>query len=269
MSLSISGKTAIVTGAGSGLGLAIARRFIDEGANVVLADPSEKKLKTGAEDLLDRDDARIFAGDLCERLTVANLLSVTLDAFDRVDILVNAARDFTLSDPLDTSDSSIQECFERNLMAGLRLSQIVARRMIAQAEEQAPEKGADAGCILSLGSIAAQVTQPQLLGWSIASAGVEAMTRALAVGLAPHQIRVNCIAVGSVLTASLREQMSENGDYRAAVESGTPLRRLGTLAEVTGAAQFLCSPAAGFVTGQVLTIDGGRSITDPVQRPAH
>lgn len=269
MSLSISGKTAIVTGAASGLGQAIARRFLDEGANVVLADPIEKKLKASAEDLQDRDTARIFAGDLCERLTVANLLSATLDAFDRVDILVNASRDFRLSDPLEGSAASTQDCFERNLISGLRLSQAIARRMIAQAEEQPPEKGSDAGCILSLSSIAAQVTQPELLDWSIASAGVEAMTRTLAVALAPHQIRVNCIAVGSVLTASLRDQMAENGDYRAAVEAGTPLRRLGTLAEVAGAAQFLCSPSAGFVTGQILTIDGGRSILDAVQRPAH
>jgi len=268
MSLSISGKTVIVTGAAAGLGQAIARRFLDEGARVVLADSSEKKLKAACDDLIDRDEARLYAGDLRERLTQANLLSATLDAFDRVDILVNAARCFGVGDPLDPSDPAVDEAMGQNLIATLRLSQAVAKRMIAQAED-ADSRSGEAGAIVTLGSIAARITQPELLGWSIASAGIEAMTRSLAVALAPHQVRVNAVALGSVLTASLRERIAEHPDWREAIIAGTPLGRLGTLAEVTGAVQFLASPAAGFMTGQVLTIDGGRSLRDPVQRPAH
>lgn len=268
MTLSIAGKTAIVTGAGSGLGQAIARRFLDEGANVVLADSSEKKLKSGSDDLQGHENARLFCGDLRARLTMANLLSATIDAFDRVDILVNGARLFTTGDPLDPADDTVEEAIQENLIAGLRLSQLVARRMIAQAGDS-PEKGVEQGCIVSLGSIATRITQPELLGWSIASAGIEAMTRSLAMALAAHSIRVNAIAVGSVLTASLRDQLAEHPDYRESILAGTPLNRLGSMAEIAGAAQFLCAPAAGFMTGQVLTIDGGRSLRDPVQRPAH
>lgn len=268
MSTSVAGKTVIVTGAGCGLGQAIARRFLDEGANVVLTDANEKRLKSNCEDLAGRDTARLFAGDLREKLNVANLLSATLDAFDRVDVLVNGARHVLLTDPLDPADPSVDDSLSLNLIATLRLSQAVARRMIAQAGEAA-EKPGEAGCIVSLGSIAAQVMQPDMLGWSLASAGIEAMTRTLAVALAPHQIRVNAVAVGSVLSASLRDQMTEHPDWREAIVKGTPLRRLGTAAEVAGVVQFLASPAAGFMTGQVVTVDGGRALMDPVQHPAH
>ena len=93
MSYSISGKTAIITGAANGVGLAIARHFVDQGANVVLVDRDESKLKTEVASFSGADEHAIFfAGDLRERLTLANLLSATVDAFDRVDILVNATR---------------------------------------------------------------------------------------------------------------------------------------------------------------------------------
>ncbi|KPQ06073.1 MAG: 7-alpha-hydroxysteroid dehydrogenase [Rhodobacteraceae bacterium HLUCCA12] len=270
MSFSITGKTAIVTGAASGIGHSIARRFLDQGANVVLADLSEKRLKANCEELAERENARLFVGDLRERLTVANLLSATIDAFDRVDILVNAARQFTVTDPLDPADKTVDDALSQNLMVALRLSQAVARRMITQAEEDNDdERRTHAGAIVNLSSIAAQRTQPELLAYSISTAASEQMTRALAVALAPHHIRVNAIALGSVMSASLRDCIADNPDYRDSIIDGTPLHRIATAAEVAEAAQFLASSAAGFVTGQILSFDGGRGLLDAVQRPAH
>jgi len=102
MSFSISGKTAIITGSANGVGLAIARHFTDQGANVVMADRDEGKLKSEVATMSGADEKVIFfAGDLRERLTIANLLSATVDAFDRVDILINATRQCVCSDPLD------------------------------------------------------------------------------------------------------------------------------------------------------------------------
>ena len=104
MSFSIDGKTAIVTGAANGVGLAIGRHFADQGANVMFADMDEARLAKEIGETDEDGRIRYFAGDLREKLTLANLLSATLDAFDRVDILVNASRQLMPSDPLDMDD---------------------------------------------------------------------------------------------------------------------------------------------------------------------
>lgn len=269
MSFSIAGKTAIVTGAGLGIGHAIARRFADEGANVVFCDMNEKRLKSAEEDLADLPNCRLFVGDLREKLALANLLSTTIDAFDRVDILVNATRSFATTDPLDPADNSVETLLSQSLMVALRTSQAVARRMIQQAGRLEGSRGAEAGSILTITSIAGQRTQPELLGYSIANAAIEQMTRSLAVALAPQAIRVNAIGIGSIMSGTLRDTISQHPEYREAILAGTPMGRIGTASEVAELAQFLSSSAAGFLTGQVVGLDGGRSALDRVQRPAH
>lgn len=274
MSFSVEGKTAIITGAASGIGHAIARHFVDQGAKVILADMSDKRLKTNCDDLCSRENVRLFVGDLRERLTVANLLSATIDAFERVDILINAARSFVLSDPLDPADETVDEALAQNLTVALQVSRAVARRLVTQAEAEngddaTDKRRADAGTIVNFSSIAAHRTQAELLGYSISTAAAEQMTRTLAVALARHHIRVNAIALGSVMSASLKDHLSEHPDYRDSILGGTPLRRIGTAQEVAEAVQFLASTASGFMTGQVLNFDGGRSLLDAVQRPAH
>ena len=105
MTLSIAGKTAIVTGSAKGIGLAIARHFVDLGANVMFADIDEARLESELGEAAQEDGPlRYFAGDLSQKLTAANLLSATVDAFDRIDILVNANRDFAITDPLNPED---------------------------------------------------------------------------------------------------------------------------------------------------------------------
>ena len=272
MTFSLSGKTAIISGAAAGIGHAIARHFLDEGANVVFADMTQKSVKAGCDDFSDHPNARLFAGDLREKLNIANLVSTAIDAFDRVDILINASRLFGTTDPLDPADTSVDDMLSRNLLVPLRLSQAVARRMIAQAAEDAEgdeKRPHDAGTIVNVTSIAAHRTQPELLAFSLSNAAAEQMTRSLAVTLAPHGIRVNAIAVGSVMSASLREVLAEHSDYRASIIAGTPLHRIGTSNEVAETAQFLATSASGFITGQVIGVDGGRSVLDTVQRPAH
>lgn len=257
-----------MTGAANGVGLAIARHFAASGANVVFADRDEARLteevgEIGAED----GRVRMFAGDLREKLTVANLLSATIDAFDRVDILVNASRQIVPSDPLSEKDDAVELLLNQNLLAGLRLSQAFARRMIQQAEDA--EEGAPAGSIINLSSIAARRTHPSLLGYSISAAAMDQMTRSLAVALAPHRIRVNAVAFGSVMSASLHDTLKEHEDYRDEITRHTPLARIAAASEVAEVAQFLASEGSGFMTGQILTVDGGRTLVDPVETPAH
>ena len=194
MGFSVAGKTAIVTGAANGVGLAIGRHFAEAGANVVFADMDEAELaRQVGDDAAKEENVRLYAGDLRQKLTIANLLSATIDAFDQVDILVNASRQMIPSNPLDPEDDSVQVLLEQNLLTSLRLSQLVAKRMIKQAEES---EAACIGSIINLSSIAARRTQPELLAYSVSSAALDQMTRSLAVALADHRIRVNAVAFG-------------------------------------------------------------------------
>jgi 7-alpha-hydroxysteroid dehydrogenase len=270
MSLSIAGKTAIVTGAANGVGLAIARHFVEQGANVMFADRDEAGLEAelGEAQAEEAGNLRYFAGDLRERLTVANLLSATIDAFDRVDILINASRQIMTTDPLDSEDDSVMTLLEQNLLTALRLSQAVAKRMIHQAEE-AEDDARTIGAIVNVGSIAARRTQPELLGYSISAAALDQMTRSLAVSLSHERIRVNGLAVGSVMSSNLTARIREAGELREAIVNATPLGRIAAPSELAETVQYLASDASSFMIGQILTLDGGRTLIDPVVEPAH
>ena len=267
MSFSVAGKTAIVTGAANGVGLAIARHLADAGANVMFADKDEARLRAEVSALGDdTGNIRYFAGDLREKLTIANLLSATLDAFDHVDILVNGARQVIKTSPLDPDDESMSVMLDQNLLSSLKLSQLVARRMIKQG------KNSDKLCIgtiVNLSSIASQRTQSELMAFSVSCAALDQMTRSLAVSLAPERVRVNSVAFGSVMSASLQNYLRENPDHREAILIATPQGRIAGPKEVAAAVQFLASDSSGFVTGEILTVDGGRSLIDAVSTSLH
>ncbi|KNG94119.1 SDR family NAD(P)-dependent oxidoreductase [Pseudaestuariivita atlantica] len=267
MSFSIEGKTAIITGAANGVGLAIARHMAQAGANVMLADMDEARLKDelGAA-TPEEGQMRYFAGDLRKRLTIANLLSATIEAFDQVDILVNASRQVMPTDPLDPEDTSVETMIEQNFLTSFKLTQTVARRMIKQAEGR--EDG-QAGAIVNISSIAARRVHPELMGYSVATAALDQMTRSMAVALAPHRIRVNAVAIGSVMSASLRGTLKNDDTAREQIEEHTPMGRIAGPGELSEAVQFLASDGAGFVTGQIMTVDGGRTLLDPVSAAAH
>lgn len=270
MSFSVSGKTAIVTGAANGLGLAIARHLVDKGANVMFADIDEVRLEDEVgEESRAEGPIRMFAGDLTEKLTISNLLSATVDAFDRVDILVNASRKMVVSDVLSPEADGVEDMWQQNVLTALRLSQMTAKRMIQHGVRAEVEEGTMLGSIINISSITAQHTRAELLGYSMASAAVDQMTRSMAVALAPKGIRVNAVAFGSIMSASLQTALKDNPTFRELIEQGTPLHRIAAPAEMVEAVQFLASDAAGFITGQVLAVDGGRSLIDSVPAPAH
>lgn len=264
MSLSIQGKTAIVTGAGRGIGMSIAQHFVDRGANVVFADADEAALEE-ATSYFGEENPHVlrFAGNMAERLSIANLLSATLDAFDRVDVLVNAHRVVKASDPLETDVDTVEDMLRQNMLAGLRLSQFVAKRMIRQAETS-PEIE-QTGAIVNLSSMAGQHPVPTMLGYSIACAAQEQATRALALALAPHRIRVNGVRFGSIMSHELQIGLKEKAALRDKLVKATPMGRIAASDELAETVHYLVSDAARFVTGQTITVDGGRSLLGPVQ----
>ncbi|HCP80813.1 MAG TPA: oxidoreductase [Octadecabacter sp.] len=267
MSFSIAGKTAIVTGAANGVGLAIGRHFVSQGANVVFADMDEERLEDelGSSEV-EPERYRTFACDLRQKLSINNLMSMAIDSFERVDILVNASRQMVLSDPLNPKEDQVETLLNQNLMTSLRLTQAISKRMIKQAEDQ--EDGT-VGSIINLSSIAARRANPDLLGYSISTAALDQMTRSMAVALAPSRIRVNAVAFGSVMSSSLQQQLKEHDEYRSDIIEHTPLGRIAGPGEVSDAVQYLASDASSFVTGQIITVDGGRTLIDPATSPAH
>jgi 7-alpha-hydroxysteroid dehydrogenase len=262
----LSGKAVIVTGAARGVGLAAARRFVRAGALVTMADMDEVLLEREA-DALSREGgegrALAFAGDTREKLTMTNLVATTIDAWERIDVLVNAGRLLVASDPLDPETDRLEASLRQNVTANLRLTQIVARRMIELAGTEEPEPGDRA--IVNLSSVHAQRSSPGLMAYSVSCAALEQLTRVLALSLAPHRIRVNAIAVGGLPGRSLAAALP-GVDVPEAFEEMVPLGRAGEPQDCAEAALFLASPAASFITGQILGVDGGRQLVDPLAR---
>jgi len=261
----LEGRVAIVTSAAPDVGRALAERFAEEGAQVMLADATDD----GAHgDEVERAESGTeiahFEYKPRDKLYTANLLAATYDRFGRVDILVNAAQSLMATGPfLDLDAEAFDEAVGDNVAGVFQLSQAVAKRMIREAERT----DNPSGVIVNLSSIAAVRTVPTLLTHSVASAALDQLTRSMAASLAPHGIRVNAVSLGGVLTDRLRSAFRDDADLREEMIEVTPLGRLADLAEAADAAVFLASDKASYITGQILSVDGGRTLRDPLASP--
>ncbi len=259
----LAGKTAIVTGAGSDLGRAIALRLAESGARLMLADSSEDALEALVEEIDAPEATAHFSCDLEQKLAVNNLLAATQDSFGRIDILVNAARRSAPGAFVDLAPAEFDQVLAENVRSVFLLAQAVAKKMCAQAEADPTFSGA----MVNITSIAAQRTVPELFAYSVACAALDQLTRSMASSLAENRIRVNGVALGSVMTSTLRAALKERSELRDEMVHVTPLGRIGEVEEVANAVAYLASDEASFVTGQILAVDGGRTVLDPLASP--
>ncbi len=255
-----------MTGAATGVGLAISSHFAEQGANVMFADSDVKSLKSEMDP--SKENTASFAGDFSEKLSRINLLNETVSRFDRVDILVNAARQVTLSNAGSENSEALEEMFKQNFRQHYNLSWLAARKFMEQAKNR-PEGHDSIGAIVNISSIAAQRMVPELVEYSVSCAAQDQLTRSMAVALAPSGIRVNAVSFGSVMSKSLAAKLNSCPGHRDLIANATPLGRIADAKDVASAVQFLASDSSRFVTGQILTVDGGRSLLDRSTSPYH
>jgi 7-alpha-hydroxysteroid dehydrogenase len=264
----LEGKTAIIAGAASGVGRAIARRFAEAGARLMLADTDDTGLGETAAEIesetgtAPENHAR-FTHAIEDKLGVTNLIAATIDNFKRIDVLVTNTRACAPGGLFDLTAAEFDTALNSNIRSAFLQTQLVARRMIQQREAD-PEF---TGALVNISSIAARRTVPDLLAYSVSCAGLDQLTRSTAACLAPLGIRVNAVALGSVMTGNLRQALREREELRDEMVAVTPMGRIGEAAEAAEAALFLASPAAGFITGQIVAVDGGRLVLDPLASP--
>jgi glucose 1-dehydrogenase len=261
--MALDGKTAIVTGGAGGIGYAVAERFLHEGMRVMIADMDAEKGNRAIKDLAKLGDARFVKADVGKSLDVHNLIASTLDALGDIDVLVNNAGIVHGADFLELKEEDFDRVLRVNLKGSFLVGQAVARYMVEKVQGGGP-----AGAIINMSSVNAVFAIADQLAYSVSKGGVNQLTRAMALSLAPHGIRVNAIGPGSIMTDML-ESVNSDPDARERILSRTPMGRIGDPREIASIAAFLASDDASYITGQTIYADGGRlplNYTVPVRR---
>jgi len=245
--LDLTGKTAVVVGGTSGIGSAIALGLAHAGADVIATGRRPEQVKAIAAQIeaVGRRSLSLTL-DVNERASLENLLSAVLEAFGKVDILVNSAGRIKRGPTMESSESEWHEILDTNLMGVLRACQIVGRSMLQKRY----------GRIINITSLNAFVALHEVAAYAASKAAVQSLTRSLAVEWASHGVCVNAIAPG-VFPTALNSELLQGTARGQELLMRTPMKRFGNAEEVVGAAILLASDAASFMTGSVVIVDGG------------
>lgn len=241
----LNDQVAIVTGSGAGIGRGIAELFAQAGAAVVVSDLKEETAAEVAKGINAQGGKAIaVACDVTNDAALENLVNTTISTFGKITILVNNAGGGGPK-PFDMPMDTFIWAYKLNVFSVFRLCQLCAPHM----------EDAGKGAILNISSMSAENKNVNMASYSSSKAAVSHLTRNIAFDLGPKGIRVNAIAPGAIKTDALATVLTP--EVEQAMLKHTPLGRLGEPSDIAYAALFLCSPAASWVSGQVLTVSGG------------
>jgi NAD(P)-dependent dehydrogenase (short-subunit alcohol dehydrogenase family) len=242
----LRGKVALVTGAGRGIGEAIARAFAREGARVAVADIDPKTARATARKI-GRAKALALPMDVADSESVSDGFDALDRRWGRIDIAVTNAAIEPIVPFLELSEETWDRIIDVNLKGTFLVAQAAARRMAKRGR----------GVIITLSSVNAEVARPESAAYAATKGGVRQLTKAMAIALAPHGIRVNAIGPGTVVTGLTRHLLKDS-KWRAAVYARTPMQRVAEPREIAEVAVFLASDASSYMTGSTVYVDGGR-----------
>ncbi len=245
--LSLEGKVAVVVGGTSGIGHALSLGLADAGADVVASARRMEQVESTAAEIEAKGKRSLrVPSDVADRASLQNLLDQTVSQLGKVDILVNCAGKIKRAPTLDFDEAEWTSIIDTNLTGTLRACQIFGRHML--------DRGY--GRIVNIASLNTFVALSQVAAYAASKAAVASLTRSLAVEWSQKGVMVNAIAPGVFRTA-LNSDLLDNTPRGKELLMRTPMGRFGSTEEVVGAAVYLASDAASFVTGQVLVVDGG------------
>lgn len=245
--LELNGQVAVVVGGTSGIGRAIALGFAEAGADVIPTSRRAEQVETAAREIEERGRRSLrVTSDVSDRRSLERVLSEALDVFGTVDILVNSAGRTKRAPTIDFSEHDWNSIIDTNLTGTLRACQVFGRHML--------EKGS--GSIINIASLSTFVALHEVAAYSASKAAIGSLTKSLAVEWSSRNVRVNAIAPGVFQTA-LNQKLLDETERGREFLLRTPMKRFGNVDELAGAAIFLASDAASFVSGEILVVDGG------------
>src|SRR6185437_15897582 len=245
--LSLEGKTAVITGGTSGIGRALSLGLADAGADVIATARRQAQVDSTADEIESRGRKTLrIPSDVCDRTSLEAVAAATLAAFGKVDILVNCAGIIRRTPTLTLPEEEWNNILDTNLTGTLRACQVFGKLML--------ERGY--GRIVNIASLNSFVALTEVAAYAASKAAVASLTRSLAVEWSKKGVTVNAIAPG-VFVTELNQKLLNSTPRGQELLMRTPMARFGKTEELIGAAVFLASDGASFVTGQTLPVDGG------------